>query len=97
MTAETVSAELDRLLASTQPGVAKLVREAFDLGFRSGRADGPVCDWCGERVVITDLGWCHRDTALFGCEPRPLWERRAQVAGQFAPAGHQYPTAEGSL
>ena len=79
--------ELDALVAHAQAfDVVSLVEQAFALGVQAARM-APVCDWCASPVVADDLGWCHKDTGFYGCEPEGLWDHRAQVNGRTSPAG----------
>ena len=81
--------ELAALLDTvTDPELAGLFVEAFNLGVRAARAR-PVCDWCGAPVVAAKHGWCHQATALYGCEPEALWDQVAQVAGSTNPVVDQ--------
>ncbi len=83
------SAPSDELAAlvgtGANPELVGLLVEAFSLGVRAARLR-PVCDWCGEPVVLANLGWCHQATARYGCEPEPLWSCVAQVDGSLYPA-----------
>ena len=80
------SPEFGALLGTVgNPELVTLLAEAFALGVRAARLH-PVCDWCGEPVVLADLGWCHQATARYGCEPEALWSRVAQVDGSLIPA-----------
>ena len=57
------SDDLAALLGTVgDPELATLLAEAFAIGVRAAKLR-PVCDWCSEPVVATNLGWCHQATA----------------------------------